>query len=429
MSANKKNETTKKKAIRGWVMYDWANSAFATTVMAAVLPIFYSDVAGKGLSSSQATSYWGYTQAISMLFVAILAPILGAISDYSKSKMKFLKFFVFIGTMATTLLFFVNTGDYILCSILFIIGTIGFSGGNVFYDSLLPLITERNEIDYISSKGYAFGYLGGGLLLLLNLAMIEFPNLFFIQDALLATKIVFVTVAIWWFVFSIPLFRNVKDEDKGQPKGDSSYIAIGFNRIINTFKEIKKYRQLFKFIIAFWLYNDGIGTIIRMATIYGREIGIGQTHLIGALLLTQFVGIPFSILFGKIAGKIGTKRSIYAALTIYVFIVSWGYFLDSALDFWILAFFVGTVQGGSQALSRSLFGSMVPKSKSAEFFGFLGISSKFAAMFGPFVFALVGQITGSSRYGIISLILFFGLGMFILSKVDEEEGRSIAQEG
>lgn len=424
-----KNNITHKKAVFGWVMYDWANSAFATTIMAAVLPIFYSDVAAKGLTKSQATSFWGYTQAIAMLIVALLVPILGAISDHGKSKMKFLKFFAFTGIISTSLLVLINEGDYVLCSLLFIIGTIGFSGSNVFYDSFLPEIAEKDEIDYISSKGYAFGYLGGGLLLLINLAMITFPKLFFLPNSLWATKISFLTVAVWWFVFSIPLIKNVKEQGNPEPKGNNSYIAIGFKRIASTFREIRKYKELFKFILAFWLYNDGIGTIIRMATIYGKEIGIGATDLIGALLMTQFVGIPFSLLFGKIAKKIGAKKSIYIAIGVYIFIVSWGYFLDSALDFWILAFLVGTVQGGSQALSRSLYGSMVPRGKSAEFFGFLGISSKFAAIFGPFTFALIGQLTGSSRFGIISLIAFFVIGILILSTVDEAEGRRVAQEG
>ncbi|MTI46459.1 MAG: MFS transporter [Firmicutes bacterium] len=408
-------------------MYDWANSAFATTIMAAVLPIFYTDVAASGLENTKATSYWGYTTSIAMLIIAILVPILGAISDHSKAKKKFLRFFAFMGIIATSLLIFVSTGDYLLCSVLFIFGNIGFSGANVFYDSFLPVIADKDEIDYVSSKGFAMGYLGGGLLLIVNLLMIQMPHLFFIPNTLWATRISFLTVGIWWFIFSIPLLRNLKEEGVPEDKNNKSYVAIGFSRIFKTFKEIKKYKELFKFLMAFWLYNDGIGTIMRMATIYGREIGIGKTDLIGALLLTQFVGFPFSFLFGYIAKKIGAKKSIYISLTVYIIIVTWGYFLDSALDFWILAVLVGTVQGGSQALSRSLYGSMVPKNKSAEFYGFLGISSKFAAIFGPFTFALVADLTGSSRYGIFSLILFFIVGLIILSRVNEDEGRKVAR--
>lgn len=416
-----------KKAIRSWIMYDWANSAFATTIMVAVLPIFYTDVAAKSLEKTKATSYWGYTTSIAMLIVAILVPILGAISDHSKSKKRFLQFFAFMGIIATCLLIFVNTGDYLLCSILFILGNIGFSGANVFYDSFLPEIANNDEIDSVSTKGYAMGYLGGGLLLIVNLIMIKLPHIFFLPNELWGTRAAFLSVGVWWSVFSIPLLKNLKEKGKPQSRNNKSYIAIGFSRILSTFKEIKKYKELFKFLIAFLLYNDGIGTVMRMATVYGREIGIGQTDLIGALLLTQFVGIPFSFLFGYIASKIGTKKSIYISLTIYIIIVTWGFFLDTARDFWILAFLVGTVQGGSQALSRSLYGSMVPKNKSAEFFGFLGISSKFAAIFGPFIFGLVAQLTGSSRYGIVSLIIFFVVGLLLLSRVNEEEGRNMVQ--
>lgn len=427
MSAELLEKLDKKRSIRSWVMYDWANSAFATTIIGAVLPVFYTDVAASGLEKTKATSYWGYTTAIAMLIIALLVPILGAISDHSKSKKKFLQFFAFMGIIATSLLIFVNTGDYLLCSILFILGNIGFSGGNVFYDSFLPLIADKNEIDHVSSKGFAMGYLGGGILLAINLAMIQFPHLFLIPNKIWASRISFLSVGIWWFVFSIPLFKNLKEEGVPQPKNNRSYFKIGFSRVFNTFKEIKKYKELFKFIIAFWLYNDGIGTIIRMATVYGREIGIGQNDLLGALLLMQFVGFPFSFLFAYIAKKIGTKKSIYITLSVYLLIVIRAYFISSALDFWILAALVGTVQGGSQALSRSLYGSMVPQNKTAEFYGFLGISSKFAAIFGPFIFGLVGQLTGSSRYGIFSLIIFFIVGLIVLSRVNEEEGRRVAQ--
>ncbi|MTI70912.1 MAG: MFS transporter [Firmicutes bacterium] len=412
------------KIIKSWIFYDWANSAFATTIMATVLPIFYTDIAGSALSKAKATSYWGYTQSIAMLIVALMVPVLGAISDFSHLKMRFLKIFAYTGILATASLITVDSGDYILCSLLFIFASIGFSGGNVFYDSILPEISTSENIDTISSKGFAMGYLGGGLLLMINLFIIQFPKLFFFKNTVIATRFTFLTVAVWWFVFSLPLFKSVRDIKQKVSK--DSYVLIGFKRIYNTFKEIKKYKQLFKFILAFWLYNDGIGTIIRMATIYGREVGIGKLHLIGALLLTQFVGIPFSLLFGKIAKRVGTKKSIYIAISIYILITTWGFFLNSAFDFWVLAFLVGTVQGGSQALSRSLYASMVPKKKSSEFFGFLAISSKFAAVFGPFVFALIAQLTGSSRFGIISLIAFFILGLILLSTVNVNEGRKIA---
>jgi len=417
-----------KKTVYAWAMYDWANSAFATVILAAVLPIFYKDVAGINLPGNLATSYWGYTQTIAMIIIAFIAPILGAAADYSDSKKTFLKFFVFLGVTGTALLFFVNQGDYLLASLFFVIANIGFSGGNVFYDGFLPDVSDSDSIDYVSSLGYAAGYLGGGLLLAVNLLMISQPGLFGISSITTATQISFVTVAVWWFVFSLPAFKYLPDPEKRIEKIPlKQYTKMAFGRLKSTFVNIRKYRELWKFLLAFWIYNDGIGTIIRMAAIYGREVGIAQTDLIGALLLTQFVGIPFALIFAKIAGKITAKKGIYLALIIYTGITFYGYFLDSALDFWILAGIVGMVQGGAQALSRSLYGSMVPASKSAEFFGFFGVSSKFAAIFGPSVFAYTGQLTGSSRYGIIAVALFFILGIFFLSRVDVEKGKSEAK--
>ncbi len=407
-------------------MYDWASSAFATTIMAAVLPIYYFDVAAKNLDSTTATAFWGYSQSIAVLIVALLAPILGAIADYSSSKMKFLRFFAYMGMVASVLLAFVGEGDYILASLLLIFGTIGFSGGNVFYDGFLPEVAQRDDIDRVSARGYAFGYLGGGVLLLINLAMIMFPSVFFLPNAGVASQISFASVGIWWFIFSIPMFKNIKEKKHEQPKMEGSYVSIGFNRLRKTFKEIHQYKQLLLFLIAFWLFNDGISTIIKMATIYGRDIGIGTTDLIAALLITQFVGIPFAFLFGYLARRIQAKRALYIALWTYVLIVLLGYFMETAAHFYALAILVGLVQGGAQALSRSIFGSMVPDNRHAEFFGFYGISAKFSAIFGPFVFGLVGQLTGSSRLGIFSLVIFFLIGIFLLSKVDIEQGKKEA---
>ncbi len=413
-----------KKTVYAWAMYDWANSAFATVILATILPIFYKDVAGINLPGNLATSYWGYTQTIAMIVIAVVSPILGAAADYSDSKKSFLKFFVFLGITGTGLLFFVNEGNYLLASFFFIIANIGFSGGNVFYDGFLTDISDSESIDYVSSLGYAAGYLGGGLLLAVNLLMISKPGLFGISSVTAATQISFVTVAIWWLLFSLPAFKYLPGSEKSVEKIPlGQYTKMAFSRLKSTFVHIRKYRELWKFLLAFWLYNDGIGTIIRMATIYGREVGIGQTDLIGALLLTQFVGIPFALIFAKIAGKITAKKGIYLALTIYTGITFYGYFLDSALDFWILAGTVGMVQGGAQALSRSLYGAMVPEAKSAEFFGFFGVSSKFAAIIGPTVFAYTGQLTGSSRYGILAVASFFILGIFFLSRVDVEKGK------
>jgi len=415
------------RIINAWCLYDWANSAFATTIMAAVLPTFYSAVAAKTLPSNLATAYWGYTNTIAMLIVACGAPILGAIADYTGAKKRFLGVFATIGILFTSFMYFISTGDWLLASALYILGEIGFSGSLIFYDALLPHIAGPGEIDRVSTKGYALGYLGGGLLLAINLAWIMFPQTFGIADATTASRLSFLSVGLWWGIFSVPLFRYVPEPAHSTGGVVANPVVAAFGRLGHTFRDIQRYQELVKFIIAFWFYNDGIGTIIKMATIYGAEIGIGQTDLIGALLMTQFVGIPFSILFGRLAGRLGSKRSILLALGVYTVISILGYFMSEAWHFWALAFLVGTVQGGSQALSRSLFGIMVPKAKTAEFFGFYDVSSKFAGIFGPALFAIVGQLAGSSRLSIISLIVFFVVGGFFLSRVKEEQGIRLAR--
>ena len=410
-----------------WCLYDWANSAFAATIMAAVLPVFYSSVAGADLSKTTASSYWGYTNTIAMLIVASCAPILGALADHCGMKKRFLAFFAGMGVVSTAMLVFVGRGDWFLASLLYILGMVGFSGGNNFYDSLLPHVAGEKDIDRISSYGYAFGYLGGGILLAVNLAMILKPHLFGIPDAEWGTRYSFLTVGIWWSVFSIPILKNVPEPPIVPIPGESSNpLRASLQRLSLTFHHIRSYREAFKFLIAFWLFNDGIGTIISMAVIFGAEINIPQEHLIGSILAVQFIGIPCSILFGRLADRIGTKRAIFLGLAVYTGISIGGYFIQTALHFWILAVLVGFVQGGTQALSRSLFGTMIPKSRSAEFFSFYDVSSKFAGIIGPFVFGLVGQLTGSSRLSVVALVIFFIGGGLILLTVDEKEGRARA---
>jgi UMF1 family MFS transporter len=422
-------EKTYKKIINAWCMYDWANSAFATTIMATVLPTFYGTVAGAGLPGNMATVYWGYTAAIAMLIGAALAPTLGAVADYLGAKKRFLAAFALLGIFFTSLLVLVSRGGWLLASILYVLGEVGFSGSNVFYDSLLPHIAKPEDMDYVSSKGYALGYLGGGLLLAINIVMILFWDKLGLPSKEMASRLSFLSVGIWWAIFAIPLLRTVPEPPVAPISGPRvNPLRAAFQRLGTTFHDVRRYRELTKFIIAFWLYNDGIGTIIKMATIYGTEIGIGQTDLIGALLLTQFVGIPFSLLFGKLPKRIGTKPSIYVALFVYTLISIAGYFMTKAWHFWVLAGMVGLVQGGSQALSRSLFGVMVPKAKTAEFYGFYDISSKFAGIIGPAVFALVGQLTGTSRLSIVSLVIFFIVGGLILTTVNDKEGIRVARE-
>ncbi len=419
----------RKRILRSWKMYDWANSAFATTIMAAVLPEFYSSVAASTLDRTAATSYWGYSNTVAMLIIAVAAPILGAIGDHSSAKKGFLGGFAALGISATALLVGTGSGMWFYASVLYICGRVGFAGANVFYDSLLPHVAKPEEIDRVSAEGYAYGYLGGGILLAANLLMIIKPAFFGIPNAEWGSRISFVTVALWWALFSIPIFKHVP-EPRAIVARDESHNAVvaGYQRLRKTFRDVRRFKELVKFLVAFWLYNDGITTIIIMAVIFGAEIGIGKHHLIGAILLVQFLGVPFAVIFGRLPRSLGTKNSILLALGIYIIVVILGYSMQEPLHFWLLALLVSMVQGGAQALSRSLFGSMVPPSQSAELYGFYEVSGKFAGIIGPATFGLVGQLTGSSRLGIIAIAFFFVAGAAVLATVDHKEGMRTSAE-
>ncbi|WP_314589633.1 MFS transporter [Paenibacillus terrigena] len=411
-----------RKIVRSWMMYDWANSAFATTMMAAVLPIYYLTVAASNLPEHLATSYWGFTQTIAMIIVAVISPILGAIADSSRSKVRFLRVFAYMGVLACLLMAFTGNGTYLFVSACYILGVIGFSGGNTFYDSILTDVAPLDQRDEISAKGYMFGYIGGGVLLAVNIVMLEKWDKVGFPDKLVATQAVFVTVALWWFLFSLPIFRHVKDKGAERKQPVSFYAKEGFLRVFTTFRHIRQYPELLKYLVAFWFFNDGISTIISMATIYGKTIGIGTSDLIIALLITQFVGIPFTFLFGKMASKIGSKRALYMSLCIYVLVVFLGYFMTNALHFYVLAFVVGMVQGGSQSIARSIYSKLVPAGRTSEFFGFLSLSDKVSASLGPALFGLVTLLTGSARLAILSLLVFFIVGIFMLTRVNLAKG-------
>ncbi|HPI97994.1 MAG TPA: MFS transporter [Synergistales bacterium] len=404
-----------------WCLYDVGNSAYATTIMAAVYPVFFREVAGATLPGTLPTAYWGYASSIALLCSAILAPFLGTLADLKGSKKRLLGLFTMLGISSTALMSTVDKGEWFFALLLLVLSSIGFSAAIIFYDSLLPHIVPVSQMDLLSAQGFAFGYLGGGLLLGFNLLMIRS------MPALTGIKLSFISVAIWWLFFTIPIMIKIPEPAfvlKKEEMGTSTLIST-YIRLRNTFAEIRRYREVFKFLLAFWLYNDGIGTIIRMAAIYGSQVGISMTSLVGALLLTQFVGVPFSLLFGKMAGKVGGKRSIMIALLWYFGLSIGAVFLNTQWHFWALAVGVGMVQGGAQALSRSVYASMLPKLQSAEFFGFYDISSKFAGIIGPALFGLITQLTGSSRIGIGVLSLTFVLGMLILAKVDVEKGRTL----
>ena len=412
-------------------MYDWANSAFMATVVAAVFPIYFATVAGAGLDPEVASFRFAATTFVALSITAVLSPVIGAVADFAGIKKKMLGSFLALGVVATACMFFIQRGDWLLAAILFGLANVGATASFVFYDSLLPHIANTEEMDRVSTAGYALGYLGGGLLLAVNLAWIQFPELFGMGGPEIATRLSFVSVAVWWVGFSIPLFRTVPEPPVAlEPDEQAGQNAIGaaFARLGETLRELRSYKQAFVMMLAFLVYNDGINTIIRMATAYGTEIGLEQGALITALMLVQFVGIPFAFLFGQLAARLGAKRSIFLALAMYTGISILAYGMTTATEFFVLAMLVGMVQGGSQALSRSLFASMVPRHKSSEFFGFFGVFEKFAGIVGPGIFALMILITGSSRGAILSLIAFFVIGGALLAMVDVDEGQRVARE-
>ena len=422
------DDGTLRRARRAWCLYDWANSAFATTVMAALFPPFFRQLAiATGYGEATATALWGYVTAGALLLVAVSAPVLGAMADLRGRRKANLVRFAGVGILATAAFIFLGGRSWPLAAGLFIVANFGFAASIIFYESLLPALAGPADVDRLSTRAYGLGYLGGGLLLILNLAWVTRPDWFGLPGVGFAVKLSFVSVAVWWAVFSWPLWRHVPEPPSGASGPAGPPLTAGFRRLAATFRDIRRHRQLLLLLGAYWIYNDGIGTIVKMATAYGAEIGIGVTDMMGALVLTQLIGVPCALLFGRLAGRIGARRAVLLALSVYVLISVGGYFMRTALHFYLLAGFVGTVQGGAQALSRSLFASLVPRHRSAEFFGFYSTSGKLAGIAGPLVFGLVGQAAGDSRLGILSLVVFFVLGGWLLSRVDVEEGRRQAR--
>jgi UMF1 family MFS transporter len=417
--------------LRAWAMYDWANSAFQTTIIAAVFPIYFHNVVGASLGDTESTSRFAWATTIAILIVALVAPLLGAIADYAALKKKMLGAFLALGVVSTTMMYWIGPGDWMFALTLFVLGNVAVAGSIVFYESLLPHLVSRDELDRVSSAGYAIGYLGGGVLLAVNLLMIQRPAWFGIPDADTAVRLSLASVGLWWLIFSVPLFVRVPEPPRQLEPDESAsanVIATGVRRLMETLKELRRYKQAFLLLLAFLVYNDGIQTIIRMATTFGSEIGIDQNAMITALLITQFVGVPFAFLFGIVAGRIGAKTAVFAGLAVYAFIIFLGYFMTSAAHFYALALLVGMVQGGTQALSRSLFASMIPRHKSSEFFAFFGVFERYAGVLGPLLFAIMIESTGQSRQAILAVLGFFIIGAAILAFVDVDAGRRAAHE-
>lgn len=415
---------------RAWVWYDWANSVYFTTVITAVFPSFYATYAAAGLEPAQATARYGLITTVSVAVVAILSPILGALADYSGVKKRFLALFMSIGVLACAAMVFITEGNIMLASVLFFIGNIGVSGSVVFYDSLLPHVAKPEETDRVSSAGYAMGYISGGIMLLINLAWIMQPEMFGFSSTVSAIRASFLAVAVWWAVFSLPLFRHVPEPTPApHPSGaGSAGILVAFTRLGQTLRDIRRYRHAFLLFMAMLLYQDGIQTIIRMAAVYGAEVGIEQTAQIAAFVMVQFVGIPFAFLFGALGTKLGTKRCLFIAIGVYSLATVLAFFMRTVTHFFMLAFLIAMVQGGAQALSRALFARLIPRDRTSEFFGFFAVAERFATVFGPAIFTISVMVTGNSQAAILAILGLFIAGAAVLSQVDEHEGMRAAQQ-
>lgn len=425
--------------LRAWAMYDWAVSAVQTTIMVAVFPVFYIGVVAADLGPGEGAQRIALANTVATAIVLMLSPMLGAVADFTAARKKMLAAAVVPGAAAISSMFWLSRGAVELGFWLFAIALASSALSMVFYGALLPHVAREGEIDRVSTAGYGLGYLGGGLLLALNLTWILNPGLIGLpsgpglseEAATLPVRLALVSVAVWWVVFSIPLLRGVSEPprrlESDERRGESPLLA-GVHRLTETLRELRSYKHAFLMLIAFLIYNDGIQTIIKMATAYGTELGIGQGALIGAVLIVQFVGVPFAFVFGMLAGRIGTRKAIFLGLCVYLVISVLGFYMRTATHFFVLAGLVGMVQGGTQALSRSLFASMIPPHKSGEFFGFFGAFERFAGLFGTLAFALVIELTGASRYAILSVIIFFIVGGAILAMVDVDRGREIAKE-
>ena len=417
-----------RKRVVSWALYDWANSAFATTVMAGFFPIFFEKYWSNPNNINDSTFYLGLSNSAGSLIVAALAPFLGAIADRGSAKKKFLFMFAFLGILMTGGLWMVGQGQWQLAALLYMVGSIGFAGGNVFYDSLLPSVSEKKKVDFVSSLGYSLGYIGGGILFLVNVLMYQYPQWFGIPDGTVAVKLSFLSVAVWWAIFSIPIFIYVPEPSSEPPIKFGEAITQGWLQLKRTFKEIKEMKIIGTFLLSYWLYMDGVDTIIRMAVKVGSSMGFEAGDMIIALLMVQFIGFPAALVFNWFASKIGPKNAVLIAIIFYTVGTCFAYFMTTRLHFFLLAGMIGLFQGGIQALSRSLFSRLVPEGKEGEFFGFYNMLGKFAAVIGPILLGTVTLVTGDVRIGLLSIVALFIAGGLILSRVDFDEGERLASK-
>jgi UMF1 family MFS transporter len=422
-------EPGSRKRVLAWALYDWANSAFATTVMAGFFPVMFKQYWNAGADAALSTARLGLANSLAGILVAVMAPFLGAVADRSSIKKRLLGCFAFLGIASTMGLSLAGKGEWPLAALLYSLALAGFLGGNVFYDALLKSVSEGPAMDRVSSLGYGLGYLGGGLLFALNVWMSLDPARFGLGGAADAVRMSFLTVGLWWAFFSLPLMVLVREE-RLPSQGLKAMIGQGISELRKTFHEIRHLKTIAVFLLAYWLYIDGVGTIIVMAVDYGLSLGFAQNDLVTALLMVQFIGFPCAIAFGRLAGIMGPRRSILAGLALYLFVTVWGAFIDTRAEFYVMALLNGTVQGGVQALSRSLFARIIPADKTAQYFGFYNMIGKFASIMGPVLVAvsvLLARSFGAGphlapRISIVSIAVLFVAGGLLLLGVDESEG-------
>ena len=426
-----------KKTIFGWCMYDWANSAYITTAAVALLPNYFAqavvgeagvDIFGMNMS---ATALWGFMLGGAAFLVFLFAPVLGAIADFSSGKRRFLAGFAYMGSLFATMLYFCKSGDVGLTIALFMGTQVCFVAGNVFYDAFLPQIASEDKLDSVSAKGYAFGYVGGSLQFAIALGLVAMQKT--PEDQAMAARIGMAMTGIWWAGWTLLTLKYLKEVKipyelpeayRDRPK-ILAYLALGISRTVATAKRVGRFKHLTLFLVAYMIYNDGIHTVTSMATIYGtEELRLSTTALMVTLLLVQVVAIGGALVFSRIANRIGAKHAVMCALVLWSGVVTYGYFIHTATEFFVLGIIVGVVLGGTQALSRSFYGAMIPEQASAEFYGFYSVFSKFSSIWGPVTFGFIKQITGSARLAIISLMIFFIVGLILLGFVDEEKAKA-----
>jgi len=420
--ASSRHRVLTRSAVFGWAMYDWANSSFATTVMAGFFPLFFKQFWNAGVPATQSTFRLGMANGVASFLVALMAPLVGAIADKGRARVRLLGLFTVFGAAMTAGLYFVGRGDWWTATLLYILASLGFWGGNQFYDALLTDVSEEAEYDLVSGYGYAVGYLGGGLLFALNVAMVLEPHVFGLADSGAAVRWSFVSVGVWWAAFTLFTVTLVRERSTHAGSPPLAAIRAGTAELLATIGELRSNRAVLWFLLAYWFYIDGVNTIIKMAVDYGLSLGLKQDSLITALLVVQFVGFPAALGFGWLGQRLGPRTGILIGIGVYSAIAGYAYFLHSEREFMVMAIIIGLVQGGVQSLSRSLFGRLVPPGKAGEFFGFYNLMGKAAAVLGPTLTGIVALMTDDSRLAILSIVILFIIGAIFLFKVPLTDG-------